>query len=206
MLSLAACRPRGASHRLAACSLVLAISLAGCGDEPSPMDAGLDGALVDVGTSDAHAEAALDATRENAPAPADGGLDAAHSPDGGTAPDTGDAGPPALHGCVDFVDRRAPDAERVVRFDSSPSLAYTPACLLVARGQSVVFEGPFSRHPLTPGRVPGREDEPEGTSPSPIPAVEEGTHVEVPFADPGRFPFFCPIHAASGMVGVVAVE
>jgi plastocyanin len=159
-------------------------------EDAGPGDAGLGDSGRDVGLDDAHTHAADDAGHDAAPVP-----DAAI-----------DAGPPALHGCADFADRTAPDAERVVRFDSSPSLAYTPACIRIARGQSVAFEGPFSRHPLTPGRVPGREDEPPGTEPTPITAVEAGLRAEFTFPEPGLFPYFCPIHAASGMVGVVAVE
>lgn len=137
------------------------------------------------------------------------GADAGAPGDGGEPSDTllaSDAGPPPLHGCIEFEDRRADDADRTVRFDSSPSLAYTPPCILVAVGQLVAFEGPFFRHALAPGRSPRRPAEPVGSPDNPIPATEAGTRIEATFLGPGLFPFYCSTHDLSGMVGVVRVE
>ena len=52
---------------------------------------------------------------------------------------------PAFAGCTTFDDRTAEGADRTVTF---MDFAYTPKCLRIKSGQSVVFTGDFDRHPL----------------------------------------------------------
>lgn len=115
--------------------------------------------------------------------------------DGGSAP---------LHGCASgaFVNARAATASRVVTF--GPTFQFTPKCLTVAAGQTVSFMGFFTGHPLSPG-VQGGAD--AGASPNnPIPRTATGMQVDVVFPTAGVFPYFCEMHGAAGMVGIVRVE
>jgi plastocyanin len=107
-----------------------------------------------------------------------------------------------------FVDRSAAGADRTVSFgggsDPDNEFSYAPACLVVAAGQSVTFVGNFSIHPLRAGDGP---DEPmAGTPGNPIPATTAGTSVTVPFPSAGTYPYYCNMHYASGMAGVVHVR
>ena len=117
----------------------------------------------------------------------------------------GDAGP-TFHGCsaARLVDARAPSASRAVTFGSGPNpFSYSPNCLRVTQGQSVTFMGAFSVHPLAPG-VQGNPS--ASPADNPIPATTTGSQVEVTFPRAGVFPFFCTVHGAGGMTGVVRVE
>ncbi len=112
----------------------------------------------------------------------------------------------SFHGCTDarFVDLRAATASRTVTFGSGPTpFSYNPNCLRVAAGQAVTFTGAFSVHPLSPGVHGSPSANPPG---NPIPATASGDRVAVTFPTAGVFPFFCTVHGAGGMTGVVRVE
>lgn len=121
----------------------------------------------------------------------------------------GDAAVPVtLNGCTaeTFVDRTAPDAERVIGLGGergSGGFSFAPKCMTVAAGQEVTFVGAFSSHPLTPG-VPGNT---LGGSPgNPIRLTSSGTMTSVTFPRAGVFPFVCGMHGFLGMNGVVVVR
>lgn len=113
-----------------------------------------------------------------------------------------------LNGCTDstFTDRSDPMAQRVIAFGGamgSPATNFAPPCITITQGQSVTFVGNFSSHPLTPGEYRGLH---LGSDNNPIPATTSGdTPREVTFPTTGNFPFYCQIHHALGMHGVVRV-
>jgi plastocyanin len=119
-----------------------------------------------------------------------------------------------LNNCSEtsFVDRTATGAARVVGYggaSGSGPFTYSPACIIVAAGQSVTFSGgtnsSFGVHPLSPGVL----DSPRaGSAGNPIPRTTDGNVREVTVAFPaaGNFPYICEFHAAGGMVGVVRVR
>ena len=120
----------------------------------------------------------------------------------------------AFNGCSasQFVDRTANTAPRVISYggaNGSGPYSYDPPCMTIAAGQNVTISGgtisSFGTHPLSPG-VPGNPD--AGTPRTPIPRVTDGTvrEVMVDFPTPGTYPFFCELHGAGGMTGVVQVR
>jgi plastocyanin len=110
--------------------------------------------------------------------------------------------------CTSFDDRSAANADREIDFGGkgqSQPFTYAPACMEISAGQSVVFSGDFSVHPLTPGSAPG--DPKFGSSDNPIPTVGSGNKdTTVKFPNSGIYPFYCAQHFAAGMVGVVQVD
>jgi hypothetical protein len=63
---------------------------------------------------------------------------------------------------------------------------YTPRCVRLATGGTVVFQGSFLDHPLVPRSL--------GSAPSPIQPTLAGGSVEFEFSDFGFFPFQCAEH------------
>jgi plastocyanin len=63
---------------------------------------------------------------------------------------------------------------------------YTPSCVTLATGGTVVFQGDLSQHPLKP-----RDN---GTHPSPIVHTSFGGSVEFEFTNPGFYTFQCAKH------------
>lgn len=125
---------------------------------------------------------------------------------------TGVAGP-VLHGCTanGYVDRRAPTASRSVFYGGAAdagALSYAPACMVIAPGQTVRFDGlergTFSVHPLVPGPVQGVD---AGALPNnPIVRADDGrAAVEVRFDAAGVYPYHCEYHQPS-MAGVIVVR
>lgn len=115
----------------------------------------------------------------------------------------------ALNGCTEamFVDRTAAGAERVIGFGgarTSGPFTYAPRCLTVAAGQTVVFEGSFNAHPLSPGTAPGALT--AGSPNNPIPRMATTSALMVMFPAAGNYPYFCEVHYAAGMNGVVRVR
>ena len=108
-----------------------------------------------------------------------------------------------LHGCAatDYVDQSAAAGVRTVSFGG---VAYTPRCLTIAAGQSVSFSGSFAAHPLRGGLAPGQTG--TATTPNPIANTDTGSTAAFTFATPGFYPFYCNVHFASGMTGVVQVR
>lgn len=116
---------------------------------------------------------------------------------------------PIFHGCTDanFVDRTAATAERRVGFGStrgSGPFDYLPKCILIAAGQSVSFEGDFNQHPLSPGTSATARN--AGSPNNPITRTTSGSSASFTFASAGTYPYFCELHVAAGMAGVVRVR
>jgi plastocyanin len=114
-----------------------------------------------------------------------------------------------LNGCTSamFTDRTAPSASRTVSFggaNGSDEFAFAPACVTIAAGHTVSFQGPFYLHPLSPGTGPSTTG--NGSPNNPIPRTAAGEALEVRFPAPGLYPFYCEMHRASGMAGVVWVR
>jgi plastocyanin len=68
-----------------------------------------------------------------------------------------------------------------------------------------MFMWNFTTHPLAPGLAPSHASDPAGTEPSPIQMHTSGSIYSVMFPNPGFYPFYCTVHQASGMVGVIRV-
>lgn len=131
--------------------------------------------------------------------------DAASSVDGDNDAET----IPTFNGCraESFVDRSEASAERTVSFggtNGSDVFSYSPRCIAIAAGQSVDFRGGFATHPLSPGIGPSARD--AGSPNSPIPTTGGGISLTVRFDAPGTYPYFCEMHVATGMAGVVHVR
>jgi plastocyanin len=111
-----------------------------------------------------------------------------------------DAGP-SINGChdSDFVDITS---NPTVSFAGT---AYTPKCALVHAGTMVTFSGSFSTHPLNPGHSPNNMDS-NGSPNNPIMATSTGATATFTFATAGDYPFYCAVHFAVGMNGVIRVQ
>lgn len=117
---------------------------------------------------------------------------------------------PTLGGCTpaDFVDRSAASASRVVGFggaNGSTTFGYAPRCITISAGQTVTFMGDFSLHPLSPGLSPTMMN--AGSAGNPVPRMSTGSApLVVTFTAAGAYPYFCELHYAGGMLGVVNVR
>lgn len=113
---------------------------------------------------------------------------------------------PPLNGCAAsaFVDGGSATTVTFGGEDGSPLFGYSPACLHVAPGSSVTFSGDFSVHPIAPGASPTETD--AGSPQSPIAETVSGSSLTVQFPTAGTFPYFCEMHYAAGMAGVVLVQ
>jgi plastocyanin len=121
---------------------------------------------------------------------------------GGEAPDAGT--PTAVNGCTpgNSVDAMAPGASRTVPFTF---FKYSPACLIIAAGQSVTFSGDFFSHPLRAGVAPSVHGG-AGSSQSPIASVNGGTSASFTFTQAGTYPYYCSAHESIGMYGAILVR
>jgi hypothetical protein len=108
-------------------------------------------------------------------------------------------------GCApgDFVVRTEAGAERLVRFGNALGASYSPRCLSIAVGQSVVFEGPFSTYSMIPG-LP--ESLSTGAPYNPIPNVLFGTRAEFTFSRAGDYIYSNRPNASQGMRGMIRVR
>jgi hypothetical protein len=86
----------------------------------------------------------------------------------------------------DYVSRGA------VRFGLSHE-PFTPPCVRLASGGTVIFQGSLAEHPIVPRQL--------GTAPSPIQPTSSGSRVEFEFPDYGTFPYRCARHPEE--IGVV---
>lgn len=122
----------------------------------------------------------------------DGAMDGNDAATMDSAKDTGpvDAG---LNGCAEaeFVDQSAPADQRMIKWDFNVS----PRCIIIAKGQSVMWMGSFATHPLTSKG---------GTTPSPIVTISTGNSVSYAFSAAGDYGFICTNHQP--MTGVVRVR
>jgi len=121
-------------------------------------------------------------------------------------PAEADAGAPvaALNGCADadFLDLRAATAnDRMIMVPRGTNTFDNP-CITIAPGQEAIFMWDFASHPLAPGAAPGQSG---GTEPSPIVPQTSGALYTVAFPTAGDYPYYCTLHASSGMTGVVRV-
>ena len=72
-------------------------------------------------------------------------------------------------------------------------------------GQTVIFTGDFSAHPLSPGSNPATLT--SGTAGNPIAVhTNNDSSYAVTFSSSGTFPFFCQNHYGIGMYGAVRVR
>lgn len=83
-------------------------------------------------------------------------------------------------------------------------LMYTPKCVKVTAGTNVKFVSAFASHPLVGGAVADGAKVPDGTSP--ITPTSTGTEATFTLANAGTFPYYCDLHALSGMTGAIFVE
>lgn len=86
-------------------------------------------------------------------------------------------------------------------------ISYTPACIKVKQGQSVLFVGSgtdFAVHPMYGGLIDAANVKFVDTI-GPIKPTTSGTSVSFTFADTGAYGFFCDFHYAAGMKGAVYV-
>jgi plastocyanin len=102
------------------------------------------------------------------------------------------------------------DASMAIDMTAAPTttitfvgIEYTPRCVRVRAGSNVVFSGSFASHPLVGGTVTSSVGTPDSSSP--VPATSTGS--EVAFIPPkGTYPYYCSVHASSGMMGVIFAE
>ena len=111
-------------------------------------------------------------------------------------------GSPALNGCTENDYVVSSDSLTVIRFGHEWGHNYSPACLRVAAGTRIRFEGQFLSHPIEPGRiVDSIPIDVEG----PVQGVEAGDSAEFVATTPGKFGYFCDLHVAEGMMGAIEV-
>jgi plastocyanin len=106
----------------------------------------------------------------------------------------------ALNNCSTFQDASAGSRNITFTFPS-----YSPACMSITAGQTVTFSGAFGTHPLEPGESP---ESPGGMSSpnNPITPTTSGSSLSVTFPTAGLYGFYCGVHHASGMAGVIKVN
>jgi plastocyanin len=124
----------------------------------------------------------------------------------GCGSSSGSSAQPGINGCTTFTNATAASAPRTINFGGTVGNAYDQKCLAVAPGQSVMWIGSFSAHPLQPGLAPSQQGGADAGSPNnPIQTTNTGTSVAFTFATPGVYPYYCSVHQAQGMFGTVAV-
>jgi plastocyanin len=103
------------------------------------------------------------------------------------------------------------DANAAIDMTAAPTttitfagIEYAPRCVRVRAGSNVVFSGTFASHPLVGGTVNGSVGTPDPSSP--VPATSTGSDVMFIPTKPGTYPYYCSVHASSGMMGVIFAE
>lgn len=89
----------------------------------------------------------------------------------------------------------------------SGGTTYTPACIRVKAGQSVMFFGngaTFDQHPMSGGTIVNNTKMPDPTSP--IKPTKTGSTVTFLFSKSSVYGFYCDTHYMAGMKGAVYVE
>lgn len=105
--------------------------------------------------------------------------------DGGVDGPSGSCAVADFAGCTTFEDRTAEGADRRVTFRD---FEYTPKCMRIRAGQTVVFEGDFDRHPLLTSCGPALSlDKRTGTGPA-----------SFVVGAPGRYGYYCLDHGNAG--------
>ena len=93
------------------------------------------------------------------------------------------------------------DAMTMISFEG---IEYTPRCVRVRMGSTVVFSGNFTMHPLVGGTVSASTGSPDPSSP--LPATSSGAELTVNMSKSGAVPYYCTAHVSSGMMGAIFVE
>jgi plastocyanin len=114
-----------------------------------------------------------------------------------------------VNGCTEATatDMTA-DKTVTINFGGAIGLKYSPACVKVAKGTVVTWDGDFSVHPLVGGTVTGSGASAVASSDAASPITEakaSGMSASVTFADDGPFPFYCAVHFSDGMEGAIFV-
>ena len=162
---------------------------------------GVDVSMVDAGNVDTGPGTDVPAVTDTGP-----GTDVPVVTDTGndvpTVMDTGTGTP--LNGCTTFTDLTASTATRTITFVTP---AYTPKCSTITAGQTVMFSGDFTMHPLTPGRAPSRPaTDSASATPNPITVTNTGATASFTFPTAGDYGFYCAVHESLGMYGVIRVQ
>jgi len=123
------------------------------------------------------------------------------SPSSGTDGGGGGGGGETVNGCTaaDFAahDLSAQTASRVITFPTGAAPAqYSPACITIAVGQSVTWNGAFTNHPL---------EQSGGDTSMWITATNTGTTANFSFPVGGTYGFHCSVHP-SVMQGAIFVK
>ncbi|HVY48309.1 MAG TPA: hypothetical protein VHB21_20620 [Minicystis sp.] len=109
-----------------------------------------------------------------------------------------------INGCKadgsDATDMRGMGPQTIA-FGGVNGLAYVPKCLLVNADQTVTFDGDFLSHPLTSGEVRGMTLCSDGG-----PLNFGGTGPKTFTLTAGTYPYYCGVHGAFGMNGLVIVQ
>lgn len=112
-------------------------------------------------------------------------------------------GSSAIHGCEQATAKdETASAALTINF---AGLAYTPKCVRVKAGTVVTFSGDFTMHPLVGGEVSETGTKTPDAN-SPIVETSAGMSAMFTMSTAGTFPFYCDIHAITGMTGVIFVE
>jgi plastocyanin len=130
-----------------------------------------------------------------------GGGGQAGSGQGGSG-GAGGGGSATFNGCTQgaAADHTA-DATTTI---SNAGLSYTPKCIRIKAGASVVFQTDFVAHPLVGGEVAGGMKVEEASSP--IQKTTSGAEATFVFPTGGTFGYYCDSHALGGMAGAIYVE
>jgi len=91
-----------------------------------------------------------------------------------------------------------------VQFGGTVGINYSPRCLKVTMGTQVEFSGAFATHPLVGGVVDGGAKVPASAGFF-TPKTNTGTSKVFTLDDCGAYPYYCDVHALSGMTGAVIV-
>jgi plastocyanin len=91
--------------------------------------------------------------------------------------------------------------------DGTPQFTWEPAKVTIAPGGTVTFKivGP-TPHPVGSGSAPPNDDGKFDTAGCQIDQLSgDGASCTVRFEKAGTYPFFCTLHYAAGMVGIITV-
>jgi len=121
---------------------------------------------------------------------------------GGAGGSGGSGMPIMVNGCdSSMAIDKTNDATTMISF---AGIEYTPRCVRIHAGSMVVFSGTFASHPLVGGTVNGSTVTPDASSP--LPATSSGSELTITLSKAGAVPYYCSLHASSGMMGAIFVE
>ena len=84
-------------------------------------------------------------------------------------------------------------------------IEYTPQCVRIKSGTTIIFSGNFANHPLAGGEVIGTTGTPDRGSP--IPETNSGNELKFTLMSiPNAYPYYCTAHVSQGMMGAIFVE